>query len=272
MLIDRADIYGLADLHQLRGRVGRYKNRAYCYLLLRPGRPVTRDAEKRLKAIEEFSELGAGFRIAMRDLEIRGAGNVLGVQQSGHIAAVGYDLYCRLLEEAVQRLTGGGEPGRTEAFVELPVEARIPADYVPESDQRMSLYRRIARARREDELEGIREELRDRFGPEPPPVVALVRLARIRMAAEGAGIRSVTGVERRVLLRVEDTDRALAALASVRDRLRIVEDRLIHLLPAPDEDVLAFLESALVGAEDPESPHFSRIRAPRSRSSGVSSG
>jgi transcription-repair coupling factor (superfamily II helicase) len=250
MLIDRADIYGLADLHQLRGRVGRYKDRAYCYLLMRPGRKPTRDAEKRLRAIEEFNELGAGFRIAMRDLEIRGAGNVLGVQQSGHIAAVGYDLYCRLVEEAVQRLTGVEEEKRSEAFVELPVEAHLPEAYVPVPDQRISLYRRISRTGRGEELQSLVEEMRDRFGPEPAPVTALIRLAVIRIAAEEIGIRSITGVEQRVLVRVEDGERAYEALSGVHEHVRVVEPTLFHLVPPRGVDVLAFLESALVGPSD----------------------
>jgi transcription-repair coupling factor (superfamily II helicase) len=251
ILIDRADMYGLADLHQLRGRVGRYKNRAHCYLLLRPGRPPTREAEKRLRALEEFSELGAGFRIAMRDLEIRGAGNILGVQQSGHIAAVGYDLYCRLLEEAVESLKGGDKEPRTEAFVELPVEAHLPDTYVPDEDQRISLYRRLARAAETEELDRLRGEMRDRFGPEPEAAAALVRLAAVRIAAEAAAIRSLTAVGGRILLRTDDLRRTLEALAGVHDRVRVIEKGLLHLLPSPGADLLAFLESALAGEDEP---------------------
>ena len=147
IFINEADRFGLAELHQLRGRVGRYKHRAYCYLLLPPDRPVTPMAAKRLKAIEEFSDLGAGFQIAMRDLEIRGAGNILGREQSGHIAAVGYELYCQLLEEAVHRAEGrAGRAGHAGARGAGHLGVH-PADYIPADRQRMEIYRRIAPAR-----------------------------------------------------------------------------------------------------------------------------
>ena len=146
MFIHDADRFGLAELHQLRGRVGRYKHRAYCYLLLPHDRPVTAEAAKRLKAIEEFSDLGAGFQIAMRDLEIRGAGNILGAEQSGHIAAVGYEMYCQLLEQAVGELKGEKPPAaRRDVHVELGIDAYIPRNYVPSDRQRMEVYRRMAR-------------------------------------------------------------------------------------------------------------------------------
>ena len=147
IFINQADNYGLADLHQLRGRVGRYKHRAYAYMLLDGDRQVTPTAARRLKAIEEFTELGAGFKIAMRDLEIRGAGNILGTQQSGHIAAVGYEMYCQLLENAVRDLKR--QPLRTplDVTVDLPWTAYLPRDYVAGQRQRIEVYRRLARVR-----------------------------------------------------------------------------------------------------------------------------
>src|SRR5207247_1745235 len=179
IFINQADNYGLADLHQLRGRVGRFKHRAYAYLLLDADRSVTPNAARRLKAIEEFTELGAGFKIAMRDLEIRGAGNILGTQQSGHIAAVGYELYCQLLENAVRRLKN--QPLRThlEVNVELPWRAFLPRDYVPGQRLKIEVYRRLARVRRPDRLENFRQELRDRYGPIPEPAEWMLRLAEI---------------------------------------------------------------------------------------------
>src|SRR5262249_52571328 len=176
IFINQADNYGLADLHQLRGRVGRYKHRAYAYLLLDSDRSVTPNAARRLKAIEEFTELGAGFKIAMRDLEIRGAGNILGTQQSGHIAAVGYELYCQLLENAVRRLKN--QPLRThlEVTVELPWRAFLPRDYVQGQKLRIEVYRRLGRIRRLDRLEDFKGELRDRFGPLPEAADWLLRL------------------------------------------------------------------------------------------------
>jgi transcription-repair coupling factor (superfamily II helicase) len=183
IFINQADHYGLADLHQLRGRVGRYKNRAYAYLLLDSERGVTPVALRRLKAIEEFTELGAGFKIALRDLEIRGAGNILGTQQSGHIAAIGYELYCQLLENAVRRLKN--QPIRTplEVSVELPWPAFLPRDYVPGQRLKIEVYRRLARVRRPDRLEDFRQELRDRYGPIPEPAEWMLRLAEIRLLA-----------------------------------------------------------------------------------------
>jgi transcription-repair coupling factor (superfamily II helicase) len=183
MFINQADNYGLADLHQLRGRVGRYKHRAYAYLLLDTGKSITPNASRRLKAIEEFSELGAGFKIAMRDLEIRGAGNILGTQQSGHIAAVGYELYCHLLENAVRSLKNMPVKTHLEVTIDLPWVAMLPRDYVPGQRLKIEVYRRLSRIRRMDRLDDFRRELRDRFGPIPVPVEWLLRLAELRILA-----------------------------------------------------------------------------------------
>jgi len=167
----------------LRGRVGRYKHRAYAYLLLDGDRSITPTATRRLKAIEEFTELGAGFKIALRDLEIRGAGNILGTQQSGHIAAVGYELYCQLLENSVRKLKN--QPLRTpvEVTVDLPWPAYLPRTYVPGQRQRLEVYRRLARVRKQDKLEDFRQELRDRFGPIPEPAEWMLKLAEVRLLA-----------------------------------------------------------------------------------------
>jgi transcription-repair coupling factor (superfamily II helicase) len=191
IFINQADIYGLADLHQLRGRVGRYKHRAYAYLLLDADRQITPSAAKRLKAIEEFTELGAGFKIAMRDLEIRGAGNILGTQQSGHIAAVGYELYCQLLENAVRSLKQMPLKTHLEVTVDLPWPAVLPRGYVPGQKQKIEVYRRLSRIRREDRLADFRTELRDRFGPTPRGVEWLLRLVELRLLASRWQIATV---------------------------------------------------------------------------------
>src|SRR5215468_2695711 len=177
IFINQSDNYGLADLHQLRGRVGRYKHRAYAYMLLDSDRSVTPAAARRLKAIEEFTELGAGFKIAMRDLEIRGAGNILGTQQSGHIAAVGYELYCQLLENAVRQLKK--QPLRTplEVTIDLPWPAFLPRDYIASQRGKIEVYRRLARVRRAQRIDDFRQELRDRFGEPPEPAQWLLKLA-----------------------------------------------------------------------------------------------
>ncbi len=183
IFINQADNYGLADLHQLRGRVGRYKHRAYAYLVLDSEKDITPNATRRLKAIEEFTELGAGFKIAMRDLEIRGAGNILGTQQSGHIAAVGYELYCHLLENAVRTLKQMPVKSHLEVTLDLPWPAFLPRDYVPGQKQKIEVYRRLSRIRRTDRLEDFRAELRDRYGNLPSTVEWMLRLAEIRILA-----------------------------------------------------------------------------------------
>ncbi|HYM84141.1 MAG TPA: transcription-repair coupling factor, partial [Candidatus Dormibacteraeota bacterium] len=197
IVIDRADTLGLAQLYQLRGRVGRSSRRAYAYLLYRRRERMSEEARKRLQAIFNASELGAGFQIALADLEIRGAGNILGGEQSGHMAAVGFDLYSRLLAESVeeQKASLQGRPAvleRPQAVVDLPLEAHLPDDYVPEEAQKLELYRRLARARSTGDVAAFRQEVTDRFGPMPEPVMRLVEVAELRLAAEGAGVSSIS--------------------------------------------------------------------------------
>ncbi len=229
IFIDEADRYGLADLHQLRGRVGRYKHRAYCYLLVDPNKNLSPSAAKRLKAIEEFSRLGAGFVIAMRDLEIRGAGNILGTEQSGHIAAIGYELYCELLEQAVRRLKQ--EPPKTsiEVDVDLPGEGHIPRFYVPDMRLKIDLYRRLARVANPSELEDMKAELVDRFGQPPPVVRHLLALAEIRMAAHRWGIRYIHLEGKYAVFAYTSAPqiRQLAALCG--GRLRVVDAQSAYL-------------------------------------------
>ena len=191
IFIDRADRYGLADLHQLRGRVGRYKNQAYCYLLLDANQPLTPVAAKRLRAIEEFSHLGAGFNLAMRDLEIRGAGNILGTQQSGHIATVGYEMYCQFLDGAVRTLKQMPQREQIQVEIELPGQVLIPKSYIPNQRMKIDLYRRITRISNDKELEDIRTEMIDRFGKPPREVRRLLAHAQIRAAAYRYRIRGI---------------------------------------------------------------------------------
>jgi transcription-repair coupling factor (superfamily II helicase) len=200
IVIDRADTLGLAQLYQLRGRVGRSSRRAYAYLLYRRRERLSDEARKRLQAIFNASELGAGFQIALSDLEIRGAGNILGGEQSGHMAAVGFDLYSRLLAEAVESRKATLE-GRVpiveapQAVVDLPVEAHLPSDYVPDEAQKLELYRRLARARSAGDLAAFRQEVLDRYGPMPDPVARLIEVAALRLAAEVAGVASISREE-----------------------------------------------------------------------------
>jgi len=183
IFINQSGSFGLADLHQLRGRVGRYKHRAYCYLLLDDKKPLTRNASKRLKAIEEYSELGAGFKIAMRDLEIRGAGNILGTEQSGHISAVGYELYCQLLENAVRKLKGEPVREHRHVQVDLPVSAFFPDAYIPPGRTRIQVYRKLSLVDTPDDLADLQTELEDRFGPIPLESQRLLRVKELQLAA-----------------------------------------------------------------------------------------
>ncbi|MFM8536483.1 MAG: transcription-repair coupling factor [Planctomycetaceae bacterium] len=192
IFIDEADTYGLADLHQLRGRVGRSHHRAWCYLLVDEAARLTSTAAKRLRAIQEFSSMGAGFSLAMRDLEIRGAGNLLGTQQSGHIATVGYELYCRLLEQAVRGLKAMPPAEPPPVAIDLPGEAWLPRDYIPDFRAKVDVYRRLSRAAAATQIDDLASELTDRFGPLPPEAARLLDFARLRVAAAGLGIDSIT--------------------------------------------------------------------------------
>jgi transcription-repair coupling factor (superfamily II helicase) len=180
MLIERADTFGLADLYQLRGRVGRSQVRAYAYFLTPSESLMTPDAIKRLAVIQEHSELGQGFRIAMRDMEIRGAGNILGASQSGHVALVGYEMYMDLLEQAIQEIKGESPPKSIDPEIGLKLEALIPDDYVPDPKQRMNLYKRLSRAADESDIETVEDEMLDRYGKAPPSAGNLLALMRIR--------------------------------------------------------------------------------------------
>ena len=248
MIIDRADRFGLSELYQLRGRVGRYKHQAYAYLILPRHAALLSDARKRISALKQYSKLGSGFKIAMRDLEIRGAGNILGSQQSGHITAVGFELYCQLLKQSVKRLKGEKVERRVEVTVSIDflalnpgeeraaerekakpeepkfevrvprsvaasvdedevetpaynpqpeprdvgrVPAYLPFDYIPDTRQRIILYRKLAQLSNEDELTQLKAEIRDRFGPMPKPVERLLRVAELKLLAAPKNVTSI---------------------------------------------------------------------------------
>lgn len=192
LVVDRADLMGLGQLHQLRGRVGRAGQRAYAYLFHPLDKPLSDEAYERLKTIGEATELGSGYRIAMRDLEIRGAGNLLGSGQSGHMAAVGYDLYCRMVTEAVAELKGEPLEEPASISIDTPGDARLPAEYVPSETNRMEAYRRLAQVETQAELDEIRAGWLDRFGPIPTPARALLEVARLRVECVRTGVREIT--------------------------------------------------------------------------------
>lgn len=236
IFINDADMFGLAELHQLRGRVGRYKHTAYAYLLLPTNRLITPEAERRLKAIEEFSELGAGFKIALRDLEIRGAGNILGPEQHGHIQAVGYEMYCQLLESAVRRARREPlPPPRVDVSINLNLNSYLPQEYMPEEGQKLEAYQKLSRCRSIEEIWNFEMELRDRFGPLPVEVKNLLVEKELRLAAQALSIRSIMRTNGRVVMEVEDLRRAEAALYEVRNRIRVINGNTVHLeLPRKD--------------------------------------
>ena len=248
IFIDEADCYGLADLHQLRGRVGRYKHRAYSYLLLDPHKHVTPNAAKRLRAIEEFSEMGAGFAIAMRDLEIRGAGNLLGTEQSGHIAAVGYELYCQLLESAVRELRRLAPQLTIDVEINLPIEAYLPDDYVPDMRLKIDLYRRLSRAASFDQLQEFQRELEDRFGQLPPAVRGILEVAELRIEAALWQINAIYVEDDFLVFRYAHRERMQMLANRGKRGLRFVGDEAAYLpLPAGTLDGAALLKLSEIG-------------------------
>jgi transcription-repair coupling factor (superfamily II helicase) len=192
LIVDRADAAGLSQLHQLRGRVGRGRERAYAYFLYPPEKALTETAHERLATVAQHTEIGAGMYVALKDLEIRGAGNLLGGEQSGHIAGVGFDLYVRMIGEAVRELRDDAPAERPEVRVELPVNAHIPHDYIPGERLRLEAYTSIAAIDSQEDVESVRDELVDRYGELPLPVVTLLDVARLRFAARRAGLTDIT--------------------------------------------------------------------------------
>jgi transcription-repair coupling factor (superfamily II helicase) len=235
MIINDADMYGLADLHQLRGRVGRTKLRAYAYLIVDARKMMTPNAQKRLKAIEEFSELGAGFKISMRDLEIRGAGNLLGSEQSGHIAAIGYEMYCQLLENAVRQLNHQPPKVAIEVNVDLPWPAFLPRDYVPGQKLRIEVYRRLARLRDLKTLADFRTELTDRYGPPPEAAEWLLKATEIRILCVRWNIHAVHRENLDLVFSYRNRKKAEELAKASGTRLKVVDDKSLYLRLKPDQ-------------------------------------
>ncbi|MFL5391779.1 MAG: transcription-repair coupling factor [Myxococcales bacterium] len=240
ILVDRADHFGLSQLYQIRGRVGRSRERAYCYLLVPARRKITRDAQKRLQVLQQFTELGAGFQIASHDLEIRGAGNLLGPDQSGTIAAVGFDLYAQLMDEAVAELKGEKPREEFEPDVELPVPALIPEEYVPDVQQRLFFYKRLASAKDEDELYEVKGELRDTCGEPPPEVDALVEVMGLKNELRALRLRGLKSGPGRLVVQLGpdallDPARLATLVAKGKGRYRLTPGmELVELQPSEE--------------------------------------
>ena len=255
MIINNADRFGLSELHQLRGRVGRWKHRAYCYLLLPPDRPVTPVAAKRLKAIEEYSHLGAGFKIAMRDLEIRGAGNILGPEQSGHIATVGYEMYCQLLEEATQQIKNTPIEAKPESHVDIGISAYVPKQYIPGDRQRMDVYRRLTRCTSMEMLAGVEQDVKDAFGEPPRQAIILFAQTELRLLSALFGIDSIIKKLPDIVMKVRDAAKAQVALAGSPGRVTLIaESNEIYLRLPPSftepEPLLMVLKNLMRAAYD----------------------
>lgn len=206
LIIEDADRFGLSQLHQLRGRVGRSNRHAFCYLTFRPGKVLSEIADKRLSAIRDFAEFGSGFKIAMRDLEIRGAGDLLGAEQSGHMLSVGYDMYLKLLDEAVLEARGEKRLSEPECTCDLSIEANIDRAYVESGEQRMDLYRRMARIRAKEDAEDLLDEIVDRYGDPPKGVLNLIDIALLRARAAAAGITEITQKNGELLFSLSSLD------------------------------------------------------------------
>jgi transcription-repair coupling factor (superfamily II helicase) len=242
LIVNRADRFGLSQLYQLRGRVGRSNRRAYAYLLVPDQRQLSPIARRRLAAIREFSDLGAGFRIAALDLELRGAGNLLGGEQHGHIEAVGFDMYIKLLEETVRELSGDEEPEVARATLNLKIDLRIPEGFIPDANQRMSVYKRASSARDQTSLDKLAAEIRDRYGPLPTPVLQLLEYARLRLTAEKVRIVSIEREAGLLAFRFDPS--------SPVDPSRLVQ--LAERLPGAQLTPGGLLKVRLAGYEPPE--------------------
>ncbi len=239
IIIDNADQFGLADLHQLRGRVGRYINQAYCHLLLPTDRKVLPQAQKRIKAIEEFSELGSGFKIAMRDVEIRGVGNLLGREQHGHIAAVGYDLYIKMLARAVKKQKRQEIEDLPDSSVDLGFDALVPERYIADLRSRVEAYRRIVACGGREELDAVRRELVDRYGALPEEVENFLLVVRLKQLAQKHRFPSVSLGRDFAVVKFLEKPRADALAKKHRDRFRIVDHDTAHVFVAARGPALA---------------------------------
>lgn len=231
MIILNADRFGLAQLYQLRGRVGRSHRLAYAYLMYQPGKVLTEIARKRLTAIREFTEFGAGFKLAMRDLELRGAGNMLGEAQSGHIESIGYELYCKEIDRAVSRLKGEVVTDqRSDITIDIPVQASVPEAYITDETLRLQAYRKIAGISCREDAEDIADELTDRYGDVPQDTMNLLKVAEVRAHAEIAGVSMITRRGPRIEVKFAENTRfsayaAVMTKAEFGDALTIMSGR-----------------------------------------------
>ena len=238
LIVEDADRLGLGQMYQLRGRIGRSHRQAFAYFTYRTYRTLSEEAERRLRAMREFTELGAGFQIALRDLEIRGAGNILGPEQHGFMLDVGLDLYSQLLQEAVRSLAGDEAAQPVATVIELPVDAFIPDDLVPDGREKVSLYRRLAACDQEDVIDDLGAEIHERFGEPPPAVEALLEVARLRIRASLLGLKAVRLVGPGVRLEVGvrpnlEPQRVVDAQVHFKGRVTVHQGKEPHIALRP---------------------------------------
>ncbi|MGA8762166.1 MAG: transcription-repair coupling factor [Candidatus Sulfotelmatobacter sp.] len=270
ILINRADRLGLSELYQLRGRVGRSNRRAYAYLLLPPEIELTPIARRRLAALKEFSDLGAGFKIAALDLELRGAGNLLGGEQSGHIEAIGFELYTQMLERAVREMKGEAAPDEAETQLNLGLNIRVPGDYIPEENQRLQMYKRVARVETESQLSDVAAELEDRYGPPPPAVRNLLDYASLKLLCMRVGVNSIERKRDFVSFKFRQTaivdPEQLARFVSAQRGAQFTPDGMLKfvLKPAAAQEVLRALRAILEQLATVETT--SEVRSPATES------
>ncbi len=254
LIIENAENMGLAQLHQLRGRVGRTNKRAYAYFTFRPGKILSEISQRRLDAIREFTQFGSGFRIALRDLEIRGAGSILGANQSGHLANVGYDMYLKLLDEAVREERGEKDVHKEECLVDIRIDAYIPEKYISNQAQRVDCYRKIARVESEEDSLDVIDELIDRYGEPPESVTGLVTVAKLRNMASLCGIAEITQVGNNMLFYLSklDINRLGAVTKAVGTRMRLETIGRAHLTVtlSDSDNPLEIMETVIKAMSD----------------------
>ena len=254
LIIENADYMGLAQLHQLRGRVGRTNRRAFAYFTFKRGKVLSEIATKRLNAIREFTRFGSGFRIAMRDLEIRGAGSILGASQSGHLSAVGYDMYLKLLDEAVKEERGEKAEIRPECLVDVKIDAFIPESYISNQAQRISCYKKIALIRNEDDAYDVTDELIDRYGEPPKPVTGLIEVAQLRNMAQDVGVSEIIQNKDGICFYIENVDMQKIGKLNVtmngRLNLNLMGRTSMKIALLKNETPLALMRTVLEGLKD----------------------
>ncbi len=254
LIIEDADYMGLAQLHQLRGRVGRTNKRAFAYFTFKPGKVLSEISQRRLDAIREFTQFGSGFRIALRDLEIRGAGSILGASQSGHLANIGYDMYLQLLDEAVREERGEKNVHKEECLVDIRINAFIPEDYISNQAQRVDCYRKIARIKTQSDAEDITDELIDRFGDPPSSVVGLIEVARLRNMAADCNVSEIsqTGEDLIFYMSKFDMQRLSAVTQAVGKKMRLETVGRPRMLVAAgkDKDALSVMKTVITAMYD----------------------